>query len=114
MVIREPDFWVNTLRGKHVVISGDFRRDILLTKREMRELAEGAGATSASEDVNRTTQVFVKGESPLYKFDYYGDKEAELARRAPLAWVIDGWGFRALLDGGRAPAWKPMHPRVVL
>ena len=113
MVAREPEFWVETLRGKNVVISGDFRRDLGLTKQGMRESAEGAGAKSASEDVTRTTDVFVKGESPRYKYDHYGDKEAELAVRAPHACVIDGWGFRALLDGGRAPARKPMHPRVV-
>lgn len=106
--------WVESLRGLEVVISGDFRTDLKMTKREMRERALGAGARRASEDVRRTTDLFVKGESPLYKFDVYGDKEAELATRAPGAWVIDGWGFKALLAGGRAPAWKPMQPRRVV
>lgn len=57
------------------------------------------------------THLFVKGESPLYKFDLFGDKEAEFALRAPGAWVIDGSGFTALLAGVSTLAWKPMQPR---
>lgn len=105
--------WVESIRGLEVVISGDFRTDFNMTKKEMRERALGAGAKRASEDVRRSSDLFVKGESPMYKFDVYGDKEADLAARAPRAWVIDGWGFMALMAGGRARAWKPMQPRQV-
>ena len=108
--ITPVEYWVESLRGREVVISGDFRTDLQMTKRDMRERAIGAGAARASEDVRRTTDIFVKGHSPLYKFDEHGDKEAELAARAPRALVIDGWGFRALLEGRRAPAWRPMQP----
>jgi hypothetical protein len=104
----EPGHVIDSLRGKEVVISGDFRRILGLTKAVMRERATECGAAHVGEDVRSTTDVFVKGESPLYKYDSFGDREAELAARAPHAWVIDAWGFKALLERRTAPAWKPL------
>lgn len=97
----------DTLKGKEVVISGDFRHEYRLTKAEMCQLAKRAGARHAGEDPRKTTDIFVKGTSPLYKYGRYGDKEAELVLKAPNAVVIDGARFFELLRAAGVQAWPP-------
>lgn len=91
------EYRIDTLRGKEVVISGDFRAGFGKRKAELAELARRAGARRVGYDVRKTTEVFVKGQSERYKYNSFGDREAELAARVPRAIVIGGEEFFALL-----------------
>jgi hypothetical protein len=105
---------IDSLSGLEVVVSGDYRQTLGKTKAEVMRDVRSAGARHVGTDIRSTTDVFVRGESKLYKFGDYGEREAELAARVPRAVVIDSWGLLSLLNGDAAPVWPPNAEPVAM
>lgn len=105
--------WVVTLRGEEVVFTGDFRSSLGLQRDELKRIVRRHGGR-VSDDVRRTTDVLVRGHSPLWKYRDFGEREAEVATLQMRGYdvvIIDSKGFAALLDGLPAPVIRPHRPR---
>lgn len=100
---------IDSLVGKEVVVSGDFRADFGFSQSEMEAMAREAGAI-VTDDVRSTTDVLVRGRSKQYKHGGYGTREVKLARRVRSAVVTDGQGLIDLFEGRSARAWPPNQP----
>lgn len=94
--------WVESVRGLEVKVSGDFRQTELEMKQTDVERELRSRGAKVVADVRRTTDLLVRADSPLYKYDQYGDREAELARyrtRGSDGAVVEVKGLVAILNG---------------
>lgn len=97
--------WIENLKGRNVIISGGFGDSLGLTQEGVRDKLRSLGAIIQS-DVTQSTQILLRGWSPLWKYGDFGDREAELAvnqRAGRDVSVIDVEGFRQLMK--RKGAW---------
>lgn len=105
--------WLEGLRRKQVVFTGDSRQSIGLRRDELADLVREAGGR-VSKEVTQSTDVLVRGGySPNWKYGDYGIREAEVAelqRRGFDAVIIDDHGLLQLLHGFPAQILKPHRP----
>ncbi len=103
---------VESLRGQEVVLTGDFRRLLRWTRKELQREIRQRGA-SVKDDVTLNTTILARGESPLWKYGRYGEREDEVAdmqRRGYHVRIIDASGLWSLLHGEPAPVLQPHEP----
>lgn len=106
----DPDMeTIDSLHGQEVVLTGDFRRLLGWTRKELQREMRQRGAT-VKDDVTLNTTILARGESPLWKYGRYGEREdevAEMQRRGYDVRIIDATGLWSLLHGKPAKVLQP-------
>lgn len=103
---------IESLRGQEVVLTGDFRRLLGLTRKELQRELRQRGAI-VKDDITLNTSVLARGESHLWKFGRYGDREDEVADMQGRGYdvkIIDATGLWSLLHGEPARVLQPQEP----
>ncbi len=84
--------WLTTLRGKEVVFTGVNEG---YEEEDLAQLCRDLGARRVSDDLNKTTNVLVRGYSPHWKHGTYGNKEAKVAKNQAAGLDVVIIDFRA-------------------
>lgn len=105
-----PARWLTTLRDKEVVFTGENEG---WEEEDLAQLCRDLGASRVSDDLNKTTNVLVRGFSSRWKHGTYGNKEVKAARHQAAGLdvvIIDLQGLLALSEGRPARVLEPNVP----